>query len=405
MKVIVVTDYAYQFGGLSTVALTGAIGIADLGVEVHLFSAVGPVEKELLNHKYIHCHCLEQYDILGDPSRMRAMLQGMWNFTAAKKFRELLQNFDTRDTIIHFHGGSKALSSSVINVANELHFKSIYHLHDYAIVCPNMGFYNFVDQKICKERPMSFQCIIKNCDSRSSYHKWWRCIRQIIQEKMGGLPANVNNFLSVSKFSYAILQQYLPEKSHVYFANNPINVEKRDAVDIVNNKFYLFVGRLVKEKDPLIFAKVANELGLQAVFVGDGDLADEIKNICPNAIITGWVGREEINYYYSKAKVLVFPSKWYETQGLVVPEAAAHGVPSIVASECAATDYVEDGINGMIFQTGNINSLKEKLYDIANNKEVLKQLGDAAYKKYWSCPATRELYSAQLMEIYNKLIK
>lgn len=39
----------------------------------------------------------------------------------------------------------------------------------------------------------------------------------------------------------------------------------------------------------------------------------------------------------------------------------SHGVPCIVPDNCAASEYIDDGSNGLIFKTGNVDSLAEKM--------------------------------------------
>ena len=180
MKIIILSDHAFINGGNAKVALNTAVDLAKQGYAVTLFTAVGPISASLKNISNLEVICLNQYDISHDPNRIRAIINGLWNFKARRVFKALLKNFDTKDTIIHIHSCEKALSSSCVQVANKMGFKIIYHLHDYGIACPNMGFYNYKKDCICKKKAMSFQCLISNCDSRNYFHKVWRCIRQFI---------------------------------------------------------------------------------------------------------------------------------------------------------------------------------------------------------------------------------
>lgn len=116
-NVIVINDYAYIDGGASQVALSSAMALAGKGHNVVVFSAVAPIVPELVGVNNLTVVCTEQYEILKDPNRLRASIQGVWNLRASQALIELLQNFDPKNTVVHVHLLTKALSSSVVSVA------------------------------------------------------------------------------------------------------------------------------------------------------------------------------------------------------------------------------------------------------------------------------------------------
>ena len=124
MKIIILSDFAFINGGNAQVALNTAVDLAQKGYNITLFTAVGPIADFLKNISNLRVICLNQYDILSDPNRVRAIINGLWNFKARREFKILLKNFDIKDTIIHIHSCSKALSSSCIQIANKMGFKT-----------------------------------------------------------------------------------------------------------------------------------------------------------------------------------------------------------------------------------------------------------------------------------------
>ena len=101
--------------------------------------------------------------------------------------------------------------------------------------------------------------------------------------------------------------------------------------------------------------------------------------------------------------VVVLPSRWYETQGLVVLEAAARGVPAIVPDQCAASDFVDDGITGLVFRTGDLVDLEHKLRQLTD-PALAARLGGAAYEKYWQAPATMASHTERLVAVYESML-
>ena len=56
--------------------------------------------------------------------------------------------------MVHFHGWTKALSTSTFRTVKSLGLPSIVTLHDYFAACPNGGFYDYQQNAICTRRAM-----------------------------------------------------------------------------------------------------------------------------------------------------------------------------------------------------------------------------------------------------------
>lgn len=402
-NIIIINDFAHVNGGAGQVALSSAIGLASRGYKVFVFSAVAPILTDL-EGSGVCVIATDQHDILKDPNRLRAATQGLWNFKAQKAMVALLKSLDTDNTIIHVHSWTKALSASVIWAAIRRGFKVVCTLHDYFTACPNGGFFDYQRQVICLKRPFSAGCIFKNCDVRSYRHKLWRVVRHGIQSTFGLMPSGIKHFITVSTFSETLLKPYLPRDSKTYCIRNPINAEPQNCVDVSENDTFLYVGRLSPEKGVTMFAEAANRLDLTPIFVGNGECGKIIKQVCPKACITGWVTRDQVTEHLVAARALVLPSLWYETQGLVVAEAAALGVPAIVPDTCAAREMVEDGHTGFWFRGGDIDDLCHKL-NILMDKYTAKRMGKAAYDKYWQSPCSMDEHIDQLESCYMDILR
>lgn len=367
MKTIIVNDYAYINGGASQIAIKTAKMLAQKKIETCLFTGVGPISEELLNVSHLRVVCLNQSDILSDKNRCRAVINGLWNIKAKHRFEELLNQYNNKDTIIHIHTLSKCISSSIVRVAYQRGYKIVYHLHDYGIACPNLGFFNYNKNNICRYKSMGKQCIVTNCDSRKFVHKVWRVMRQFLQINFGGLPKNANGFIAVSKFSIDLLREYIPKDKEIVILPNPVADDNCQYVDVNVNKKFIFIGRLSEEKNPVLLAKCAKELDVPVLFIGSGPCEEAIKSVNANAVITGWLSKDDINEYMKDARCLVLTSNCYETQGLVVLEAARNGIPSIVPNTSAAIEFVQNDYNGLIFEVNNAESLKKNMLKVIDN--------------------------------------
>ncbi len=412
MHVIVVNDFAHVNGGAAKIAILASLGLAQSslsrlardknGVQVTFFSAVAPQMPEL-EAAGIRVICLGQQEILQDPDRVRAARQGLWNARAARAMAELLSSCDPRETVVHVHGWVKALSSSPIRVAVQRGFKVVVTLHDYFIACPNGGFYNYQTREICTLQPLSAACLLEHCDSRSYAHKIWRVVRQGVQQRLGGLPGGVQNYITYSPLSRQVLEPYLPAGARLFHVDNPVEMPSGQPADPGASQAFVFVGRMSPEKGAVLLAQAAAQCGAALTFVGDGACRAEALAACPGATVTGWLPASAVRGHLQQARALVLPSLWYETFALVVQEALALGLPVLVPETCAAREYVRDGQTGFWFRRGDVEDLAQKMRRLMD-PTLARQLGRAAYEQYWSHPLTLQNHLEQLLACYTAIL-
>jgi glycosyltransferase involved in cell wall biosynthesis len=165
------------------------------------------------------------------------------------------------------------------------------------------------------------------------------------------------------------------------------------------------VGRITQGKGAILFARAARALGSDALFVGDGPCAPEVVKLYNRARVTGWASREKVTDYLKTARVLVFPSLWYETEGLSVIEAAALGVPSIVADTSAARMSIVDGVTGLCFAGADEADLSRTMRTLSADDALVGTMGQAAYQRYWENPRTLDRHVSELEVVYEQVLR
>ena len=140
-----------------------------------------------------------------------------------------------------------------------------------------------------------------------------------------------------------------------------------------------WVGRLVPEKRPDIFAYVVRKLAeeginFKALVVGAGPCEGEVKDL-PNTHFAGWVTGDELGVAYASSDVFLFPSA-VETFGNVTLEAAASGLPLVVDSGCSG-HLVQNGVSGFACKEGDVesyyNGTLSLILDEARRKAMSKE--------------------------------
>ncbi|MEP7300049.1 MAG: glycosyltransferase [Caldimonas sp.] len=404
MKVVVVNDHLYPDGGADMVALLSADALSQLGVEVTLFAADRPRPDDTVARPYAVV-CTGQMDLAHDPNPVRVGAQGLWNPAAARGLRELLAGFDPASTIVHVHSWTKALSSSVFRAAQDAGFPVVCTLHDYFSVCPNGTLFNGQTRRICELRPLSVACVASHCDPRAYTHKLYRVARHAVQQRFGGFPKSVDQFVAISSFSERVIGQYLPADTRYAQVRNPIDVGAQPTpADPGASRSFVMVARMFAPKGWELFLEACERAGVEALAVGDGVDRAALEQRFPRARFVGQLDREGVNAAMRSARALVMPSLWYETQGLVIAEAAAQGVPAIVADTCGGAETVLPDESGLLFRQGSVDALTEAIRHLADDDALARRLGHGAAERFWSNPPTPAGHGRELIAVYEQVL-
>ncbi len=156
---------------------------------------------------------------------------------------------------------------------------------------------------------------------------------------------------------------------------------------------YLFVGRMYWYKglriilDALRKKKDAGQK-FQMLFVGSGRELDEVKEYCNELKLneecqfTGPVyDRNYLKAIFSACDLFLFPST-YDTNGIVVREAAASSLASVLIKDsCASEDTIH--MQNALWIEENADSMANLLIELGDNKELFRILGDNAMNELY----------------------
>lgn len=142
----------------------------------------------------------------------------------------------------------------------------------------------------------------------------------------------------------------------------------------------LWVGRLVPEKRPDIFASVVRRLhdqglNFHALVVGIGPCERDICDL-PNTSFLGWMSGEQLSTAYASSDVFLFPSA-VETFGNVTLEAAASGLPVVVEAGCSGHLVIE-GKNGYKIEEGDTESFFEATLSLVLDSKRRESFGSCS---------------------------
>lgn len=167
----------------------------------------------------------------------------------------------------------------------------------------------------------------------------------------------------------------------------------------------LYAGRLVEAKgvQDLIqaFRRICMDLDAKLMIVGEGNYKVHLKKLAPkgDVIFVETQPYEEMPRFYRAADLFVLPSYW-EVQPLGCVEAMACGTPVVAANVGGVPEIINSGENGLLFQPGDDEGLKNAILKIAANTELEEGLIEKglefAEKRTWKRIARKTL------EVYNE---
>jgi len=231
--------------------------------------------------------------------------------------------------------------------------------------------------------------IIKRCDKMTA-------VSSYIQERM--LNFAQSNLLSDIKNKTKIIPMGVDT---AIFRPNIDKNELKIKYNVNSENVLLFIGRLAEKKGlsyliqamPKIVSKSPNTA---LIICGDGPLRKESEELVKKMDLdkfvrfTGYVtGRKKIDYF-SLSDILIVPSivtQSGDTEGLpvVILEGLAAGKAVVASNVSGIKDVIKNGYNGFLVMQKNPAAIAEKVLELINNKELMRNISRNALvtsKKY-----------------------
>ena len=240
------------------------------------------------------------------------------------------------------------------------------------------------------------------------------------------------HMISVSEF---VTREYMkvcnvPVKPHVL--KNAIDIKKfnkpvsEDEKNKVRNRLglseddfvILFVGRIMEIKGVMELMRAVTELNdqhIKLLMVGSANFgkwefspyANKVKKFYQKhqdqIIFTGYVDNSEVYQYASVADIQCVPTLVEEAAGLVLMEAMAEGLPSIVTRSGGVTEYIDESTSLIIDRKNIVEQLKESILYMQDHPEVRKQMSENAKKR--SIQYDEPIYYQNFVKVIGDIMK
>jgi len=380
MRIAFFTDtYLPNVDGVVTVLSNLRKQFEKNGNEVFIFSPGSRVQKE--KNKDDHVHYFTSTSFKPYPDYRIAL----FNFFSPLKLVK-----EKKIDVIHSHGIATT-GLAAIQTSQKLGIPAFATFHT---IVPEAVHYISKDEKV------------KNLLSRAA----WKYLRWYYSHyKQVFVPSNfVKKMLAAHNIHNTTLlpsgidtRKFSEKNTDPKLIRKKFNIPKSSPV-------ILHTGRVALEKGlDLLIESAQSILNImpKSVFliVGKGPAENNYKDLVAKKglekhfIFTGYVPEDLLLSAYATADALVFPSV-FDTQGLVVLEAMGMGTPAVVRKNSAASEMIEDGVDGFVF-SDHFN-FYEKVINAVKNKKKIKENVVKKTKQY----DIRNV-SEKLLEIYEVSIK
>ncbi|MCA9246793.1 MAG: glycosyltransferase family 4 protein [Planctomycetales bacterium] len=348
-------------------------------------------EAEMLR---LHGHRVVRYTISNDElagmSKRQILQSALWNRRAVREVREMIAA--QRPDVVHVHNTFPIMSPAVLRAAHQCGVPVLMTLHSYRLSCLNGLLYR--EGAICEKcvgKTLSLPGIARGCYKESRLASSVIAGALALHRTIGTYRRHVDAYLALSPFARQVLVRsgYPAERIHI----KPNFVHPAAGQSDGGGGYALFVGRLTPEKGAATVIRAWRKIGsrLPIKFVGDGPLRGELQREAATADgveFLGWKSKDEVADLLQRAKVVVFPSQWYEGLPMVILEAFSAGVPVVASDVGNFTDVIRPQATGLHFRTGDADDLAAQIEWLLANPTEFAAMGRQCHAEYLEkyCP-------------------
>ena len=399
------------------------------GVELYTFYLSKALVQ--LNHQ-VHVFCREENPEKEEFSALQEEIDGLRvtrvvnNLTRIYGPRSLYENhfFDEtfsktlqreKPDLVHFQH-LFALSGHLVKIAKEEGYPVVFTLHDFFILCPRIQLLK-KDLRLCKGPLYGLECAsclesLSPRDTRTKLFLWAKDF----------LPFS---FIKWTK-RFFIPPKYLGDRGYEAFHRYRYMYEVFKACDLlltpskfVKKSFLTYYSSMAskmkvlslgipsfnhqsrpKKPDKRVrFCYFGNILPMKGIHV----LVEAFKTIPKGKAIltiygarTPWTQdyydrlrqqatglevnfrgpyqREDLPEALSDQDVAVLPAIWPETFSIVIREANLLGLPVIASRIGAIPEAIEEGVNGLLFEPGNVSQFRNCMFRFINERDLVEKM-------------------------------
>ncbi len=317
----------------------------------------------------------------------------IWNRTVQQELATLIER--ERPHLVHFHNTFLLVSPAAYQVVQAYGIPVVQTLHNFRLICPAAVLQrNAQPCHLCVGLPVAVPGVWHACYRNSrpqsavvaamlAVHRWRRTWQR-----------EVDVLIALSHFAR---QQFLAgglPAARVVVKPNFLNEDP--GVVLHPGDEVIYAGRLAAGKGlpTLVQAWAAglDRLGIPLHIIGDGPLRGELEQMIAAAglqhvTLLGYRPHAEVVQRVQRARVLVFPSEFYENFPMSLVEAFACGTPVVATRRGSTAEIITSSGAGVLFAPGDAADLAAQVRRVWQDADLwqrLRQHGRTAYEQHYT---------------------
>jgi glycosyltransferase involved in cell wall biosynthesis len=322
----------------------------------------------------------------------------IWSSASYQAIKAMIRK--TNAEIVHFHNIFFKISPSAYYACKDAGMPVVQTLHNYRLLCPVATFYR--DGHVCEAclgRSIALPSVQHACYHDSRLQTAVIASMLAFHKMAGTWQEKIDAFICLTEHNRRkFISGGLPAEKIMVKPNFAEDMGFRSKKE----DFVLFLGRLSAEKGIRTLMDAWSQLeGIPLRLAGDGPLTSEgdVQRRRSDIVFLGQVPNAQALELMKSARLLVFPSEWYEGFPRVIVEAFAAGTPVIASRLGSMAELIRDGDNGLLFTPGDPLDLAAKVSWLWSHHREAEEMGRRARLEFEEKYTPEKNYQV-LMHIY-----
>jgi glycosyltransferase involved in cell wall biosynthesis len=334
---------------------------------------------------------------------IRAFCSGIYSPSSRRHVQQAIESF--RPDLVLFKNLYPLISPAILPVCARAGVPLVMLVANYRLMCPN-GLH-MSRGKTCEKclGGREYHCVLNNCEG-NLFKSTGYALRNTVARVGGFFKKNVSAFVCASRFlrQRMIDAGFDAQKLHL-IPNVVPEATAQSTVEAAGEPYVGYVGRISREKGVHVLLDAARRcpeipFRLAGRVAGDFELPDPLP---ANVKLVGFLEDDALTRFYRDAALILSTSECFETFGMSVGEAMQHGRAVIVSRIGVFPEFVQDGVTGLLFQTGNAAELAAKVRELWGQPQRRAEMGRAA-QAWAKREYSPDMYYSRLMNVCRAVV-
>ena len=329
-----------------------------------------------------------------------AFIGGIYAAEAVRAFADHIAH--RRPDLVHVHELYPLISPWVLRRCNEAGIPVVMTCNDFRLSCPIATHYTHGATCYKCAGGREYWCVVRNCRS-SVPESLAFALRNASARQFGLFDRGVRRFIAISDYQRTLMTgQSGMDPRRVALNPCAIDVPTTAVADPAQGSYVAYAGRFVFEKGVEVMVQACRQAGVPMRFAGDAPHHPAVRPD-DQAEFVMTRSKAELADFYRGARMLVVPSVWPETFGIVAAEAMGHGIPVVASRTGGLQGSIRDGETGLLAEPGNVADFAAKIGRLWADPDLVRRLGSGA-REHALQAFSHQAHFDRLMRIYNEVL-